>query len=276
MVYGDIEQERDTSKLYKLTKELLGDTAGTLPQRFLLYGKIVSKPGEMVNTQLDYYIQKLEKLKEKMPETGGDPLYYLDKAMEAWEHKDERQVFTFRKITQAETLTLISGLANSQAFGHDGIDSMGLKLVAAEISGPVRHLINTSLISKKFAAKWKFGKVTPRLKDRGLDRLEVSSCTPVAVLSTVSKLVERAAQLQLLKFFEDTKQLNDSCHTYRQNMSTTTTLAEILDQLYQAAEEKKMSSMMIIDQSAAFDCIQYPSSNSSIKTREVQCRERRN
>ena len=130
--------------------------------------------------------------------------------------------------------------------------------MASEISQQIKHLINTSLLSNKFANKWKFSKVTPRLKSKDLDRHNVSSYRPVAVLSTVSKLVERAAQQQLLKFMEDTNQMNESNHAYRRNMSTTTTLAEILDEIYQGVEDKKISSLMAVDQSAAFDCIYHP------------------
>ena len=194
---------------------------------------------------------------QKIPPSDRNPFRFLDKALEKWEQRDARPIFEFREISHSETLTLISSLSDSESFGQDCIDSLSIKSVAGEISGPIRHLINTSLKSRKFAMKWKTAKVTPRLKGRGMDRMDVSSFRPVAVLSTVSKLVERAAQQQLLKFMEETCQLNPSSHAYRQHLSTTTTLAEILDILYQGAEDRKLASVMAIDQSSAFDCIDH-------------------
>ena len=77
------------------------------------------------------------------------------------------------------------------------------------------------------------------------------------VLSTVSKIVERAAQKQLLDFFERERLLNPSNHAYRSNHSTTTTLLEITDEIYQGMEENKIISIMALDQTSTFDCISH-------------------
>ena len=100
-------------------------------------------------------------------------------------------------------------------------------------------------------------KVTPRLKNSDLNKMEVSSYRPVAILSTVSKLVERTAQQQLLKFLEDTNQLNGSNHAYRNSLSTTTTLVEIIDEIFQGVEERKKASLLLIDQSSVFDTVDH-------------------
>ena len=152
-------------------------------------------------------------------------------------------------------MNLLKDLGDSQAFGQDGIDAAALKPVAKEISVPLCHLINLSLVSERFAKKWKISKVTPRLKSRDLNKFEPASYRPVAILSTLSKLVERTAQTQLLEYVEKTKQLNDSNHAYRKEMSTTTTLMEILDEIYQGVEARSKSVVMAIDQSAAFECV---------------------
>ena len=158
-------------------------------------------------------------------------------------------------MTLEETKGLVTSLAESTAMGHDLIDSIAIKLAAPLLIRPIQHLINTSLMKGKFSRKWKFSRLTPRLKNKELNRTLTSSYRPVAVLTTSSKLVERAAQQQLLNFLEQTNQLNKSNHAYRRNMSTTTTLIEILDELYQGVEDKDITSLMALDQSAAFDCV---------------------
>ena len=107
----------------------------------------------------------------------------------------------------------------------------------------------------KFARKWKFARLLPRLKGSDLPRTDTSSYRPVAVLTTSSKLVERSAQQQLLAFLETTQQLNTSNHAYRRNLSTTMTLVEIMDKIHQGTEDKCITSLMALDQSAAFDCV---------------------
>ena len=80
---------------------------------------------------------------------------------------------------------------------------------------------------------------------------------PVALLSTISKIVERAAQVQLLEYLETTGQMNANCHAYRQGMSTTTTLIQVMDKLYGAVEDRKISEIMALDQSCTFDCVRH-------------------
>ena len=190
-----------------------------------------------------------------MPER--DPHWFLDKALNSWEEKDGRAVFKFREISVLETSKLLLSLSNSVATGHDRLDSMGIKGGGISLITPLRHLINTSLVTGKVAMKWKFLALSPRLKSKELNKFLTSLYRPIAQLPTISKLVERAAQQQLLQYFEESGQLNPSGHAYRKNLSTTTTLAEITDEIYQGAEEKKLTSIMQIDQSAAFDVINH-------------------
>ena len=103
--------------------------------------------------------------------------------------------------------------------------------------------------------KWKMSQVNPRLKSQDQDRTCTGSYRPISLLPTTSKLVERAAQQQLLKFMEETQQLNISSHAYRKNMSTTTTLTDILDDIYQGADENRFMSLISIDQSSVFDVV---------------------
>ena len=184
-----------------------------------------------------------------------NPHRYLDYALSKWQHKDARPIFKFKMITLAETDKLISSLHNSQAYGHDGLDATAFKSARPHLLRPVQHLVNLSLGKSICAMKWKFSVISPRLKSREMDRFDISSYRPVACLTTTSKFVERCAQQQILQFMETTQQLNASCHAYRRFSSTTTTLNDIFDELFQGIEEKKVSSTMAIDQTAAFDCV---------------------
>ena len=79
----------------------------------------------------------------------------------------------------------------------------------------------------------------------------------IAILPTISKLVERPAQKQILEYFEKYKLLNDNAHAYQTGYSTTTTLLEITDNIFQAIDENQMLYVMTVDQSAAFDCVSH-------------------
>ena len=103
---------------------------------------MVSKPEEMANHQLDFYNAKVKKLLEKIPTSNRDPLRFLDRAMDSWEERDAHGFFELKEISKSDIMKLISTMSNSEAFGIDGIDSIALKTVAEEISGPLQKIIN--------------------------------------------------------------------------------------------------------------------------------------
>ena len=256
-IYEKIQTEKDTRSLYNLTYELMDKKRGTTPQALVSEGRLIRKPRLMANLLVNFYENKVKNLINKIPTTNRDPHRFIDMAMRTWEKRTTRPDFHFREISLSETLDLISKMSKSGAMGHDNIDGQGIKDAKIHLVRQIRHLVNTSLITGRFARKWKFAKISPRLKSQDLDKCSVNSYRPVAILSVTSKIIERAAQIQLLKYLESTEQLNASNHAYRQIFSTTMTLMEILDDIYEGAEQRRMTSLMAVDQTAAFDTVDH-------------------
>ena len=148
---------------------------------------------------------------------------------------------------------MVSRMGNSITYGHDEIDAITLKLVLPLILIPLTHIINTSLSTNQYAMKWKLAKVSPLIKDKTSNHLDPSEYRPISLLSSVSKIVERAAQLQLLKHFEDAELLNNSGHAYRTDMD----IAQICQHLYEATERRNIAALMTVDQSSAFDSLSH-------------------
>ena len=230
---------------------------GNSPQFFLKDGLPVRSPKLMANLQMQYYVTKIANIVKRIPQSGRNPHRVLDKAITDWDDSDNVPVFNFRYVMLVETHNLITTMSEPTAFGHDTIDSVGIKSSTSQLIHLLQHLINSSLRKSKFAKKWKFSRIIPRYKGKGCSKTDTSSFRPVAVLSTVSKLVERAAQQQLLEFFENTEQLNSSNHAYCSHLSTTTTLLEIADDLHQGIENNQMTLAMALDQTSTFDCISH-------------------
>ena len=253
-MYVKLKDEKNIKGLYKTTNMLCNKKDILSPQQYVVAGKLYRKASEMANLQLEHYIEKVKAIREKIPISLRNPHRYLDYALEKWRLRDMRETFHFKEITLSDADRLIQTLHNSAAFGHDRLDSVSFKSARPHLVRPIQHLVNLSLRNSKCAMKWKFSAISPRLKSNELDKRDVSSYRPVACLTTTSKLVERIAQQQLLHYMESSQQMNASSHAYRKYCSTTTTLADIIDELFQGAEDKKVSAIMAIDQTAAFDC----------------------
>ena len=197
----------------------------------------------------------MRKLSQRLQSTGINPLKWLKLAMESWEDRRNLPIFTFKELSLIQTVHLISKLGNSVSYGADSIDALAIKAAAVHLAPPIRHLINVSLSTSTYANKWKLAKLVPLLKSSELNRLRPESYRPIAILPTISKLVEKAAQTQLLGHLEDNKLLNDNLHAYRAGLSTTTTILDLTDRIYESIDENKLASIMTLDQSATFDCV---------------------
>ena len=222
---------------------------------FLVDGRILRRLIDLANAQMDCFKEKIERLMRNLLGGRVDLLKWLVAAKSKWSRNENVPTFQLREITLDEMIKLISRLSNLTAFGVDLIDVMSVKLATQHLAKPIKHLINVSLMEGTYASKWKLAKIFPLLKDKELDKLNPLSYRLEAILPTLSKLVDRAAYSQLLGFLEDMDQMNPNSHAYRVGYSTMTTLLEVTNKLYEATEKRQMTSIMTIDQHAAFDCV---------------------
>ena len=186
-----------------------------------------------------------------------DPLKYLNLAWRKWGESENIPTFNLHEITESDTVLYISKLGNTTACGMDGLDSLSVKVAEDLLKGPITHIINTSIQNSTYANKWKLSKLIPVLKSKDASKLEPASFRPVALLPTLSKLVERTIQIQLQQHFERHELFNQNCHAYRSNLSTSTAILQMVDSLYTATDANLISQLMSIDQSSAFDCVNH-------------------
>ena len=261
-IYTTLQDNNDSKGIYQTTKGLLGWNRDMGPRSFLWEGNIWRKPLDLANIQSKFFEMKMERLEEQLNLQSNvrqtDPVDRLKVALGKWSESEKVKIFSFQNVSLSQTAKQIRELGNSISFGYNEIDANVLKLILPSIIAPINHITNLSLSTSSWPNKWKISRVFPLLKDKDSDKLSPAEYRPVSLLPTISKIVEREAQNQLLDFFEKSGQMNRSAHAYRKNLGTVSTLASIMDDLYRAAEDKLISEIMAVDQSAAFDCIHHP------------------
>ena len=112
-------------------------------------------------------------------------------------------------------------------------------------------------MQRKFPTGWKYAKVIPLLKNSKLSVFERKSYRPVALLSPLSKILEKIIYVQLYNYFARNKILHPRLHGYRKNRSTQTALLEMYDQWVLAANKGHISGAVFLDLSAAFDLVSH-------------------
>ena len=226
------------------------------PAAFHLDGNITRSPKQIANLQLDYFHNKVDKLLEALPNTTIDPLKLLKDAISRWKNKfAEVPSLKIQPVGRNTTLKYLQKIGNGVSFGYDGIDGFSLKIVADILVDPINFITNLSISKNKFANKWKIGRVIPLHKGKDLDKMIPSSYRPISLLPAVSKIIEKSVQVQIMDHMSQHKLWNRNLHSYRGNHSTNTALGQLLDTIYEDSEDKLISNVMAIDESAAFDCL---------------------
>ena len=108
-------------------------------------------------------------------------------------------------------------------------------------------------MQRKFPTSWKLTKIIPLHKK--LNRLDPKNYRPVALLSPLSKILEKIIYTQIYNYFSNNKIFHSSLHGYRQHRSTQTALLQLYDLWVRAAGQGQVSGVVLLDLSAAFDLV---------------------
>ena len=96
-------------------------------------------------------------------------------------------------------------------------------------------MVNQSLTTVEFLDDWKMAVVRPLIKGTILDT-KLKNYRHISYLSFLSKITEKAAQLQLQKYFDQQPLLPNHQSAYRKHYSTETTLLNMCDNILKNME----------------------------------------
>ena len=150
-------------------------------------------------------------------------------------------------------LKVKKSLSNSRSTGIDELDNFSVKLASEHIAQPIHHIVTLSIMQNKFPSAWKFSKVLPLHKK--LDQLERKNYHPVAILSPLSKVLEKIVYEQIYSYFSSNHLFHPNLHGYRKNRSTQTAMIQMYDRWVKAAVAGQVSGVVLLDLSAAFDLV---------------------
>ena len=121
----------------------------------------------------------------------------------------------------------------------------------------VTAIINLSFVEGHFPVSEKRGLVRPYLKKIGLNPDDLSNYRPVTNLSHLSKILERAMLDQLVPYLEEVGAVPHCQSAYRKLHSTETALCKIYEDLVNNTCRGKISLLVLLDLSAAFDTVDH-------------------
>ena len=177
----------------------------------------------------EFFLDKVNRIRASMPAAEFD----TTKIQNAMENKACR--LQFSQVTVLKVKKLLKGLSNSRSTGVDELDNFSVKIAADYIAQPLHHIVTLSLLQNRFPTSWKFSKVLPLHKK--LDQLERKNYRPVALLSPLSKVLEKIIFEEIYSYFNQNLLFHPSLHGYRKNSSTQTAMHQMYDRWIRAAAE---------------------------------------
>ena len=150
---------------------------------------------------------------------------------------------------------IIKSMPSNKAPGSDKVTMSVLKDCLPVVLGPITNIINCSFATSTFPDDWKLAEVIPLLKEG--DQEVASNNRPLLLLNVVSKICERVVLNQFNSYLARNKRLNSHQSGNKKQHSTETLNLLITDHLLNAIDNKKLSALILIDLSKAFDSISH-------------------
>ena len=162
--------------------------------------------------------------------------------------------FELEEVTPKRVKELFNLLNNSGAEDLNGLSNKVIKMSKEALVLPITYLINQCICTNKWPNKWKLSKIVPLYKNKG-DRTDVSNFRPVALLSPISKIVEKEIQLQMNEHMNKFGMWNKDMNAYRENYSTISAMIDIMETWTENIDDSFQNLSIFLDLSSAFDCV---------------------
>src|SRR6187399_1013567 len=163
---------------------------------------------------------------------------------------------SFSPASMDEVKTAILRSSNSSC-APDIIPTFLLKSCLDSLLLPITNIINLALSEGIFTHSFKSASVRPLLKKHNLPTDDLSSYRPISNLNFVSKVLERIIHSRINKHLQQFPSICPFQSAYRKFHSTETALLRIQNDLLLASNQQKVSALVLLDLSAAFDTIDH-------------------
>ena len=200
----------------------------------------------------DFFAKVGENTFKKSQENIEDSNEFLDIANQTSRIHEK---FRPQPVDMPTLILTIKTLKNTNAKGSDGISYRFLMDSLTVLDFYILVIVNTSIVTGNYPDPWKHPHINPIFKNGDAD--DVSNYRPISLLPIISKILEKIVANQLMTFLEKNNLLARSQHGFRPHLSTETALLMVTNKIYENMEEKKISLLLLLDLSKAFDSVSH-------------------
>jgi hypothetical protein len=148
-------------------------------------------------------------------------------------------------------------MPSNKSPGPDKISMRIIKDCLPVILGPLTDIINNSFTASVFPESWKIAEIIPLLKEG--DHEVAANNRPLSMLKVLLKICEKVALNQFSGFLNRTDRLSSQQSGNKKYRSTETLSILVDDFLLKSMDNKKLTALVLLDLSKAFDSVDHSS-----------------
>ena len=235
---------RDSKRLHQRLNRLLGKSTVILPD--------MPDKTKLATEFGDFFSSKIDRLQEKINTKTED----LGPRSQCMKTPDVEKMEHFQLFSEEEVLKLVKDLPDKSC-DLDPIPMHLLKQLVPLLLPVLTHIVNRSLQSGVFPSCLKQAIVKPTIKNPSGDIDSLPNYRPVSNLSILSKLLEKAVNVQLNDHLVKNN-LQGQCQSgFRPGHSCETHMVRVVDDVLAEMDRGNVVAVIQIDLSAAFDTIDH-------------------
>jgi hypothetical protein len=158
-------------------------------------------------------------------------------------------------LSTKDIRNIIKSLNTKNLHGYNEISTKLLKLSSPFILSPLTRICNKSLALGIFPDHLKYSEINPLFK-KG-DKHNISNYRPISILTSFSKVLEKAVYIQLYRHCNKHNILVDEKFGFRNKLATTDAIFKLINEINIALNEKIMVGGIFCDLEKAFDSINH-------------------
>lgn len=162
-----------------------------------------------------------------------------------------------RPASEQEVVVEIRNMDAKKSSGPDGIPAKFVKDHHRTFSILIRDVFNEAISTGVFPDCLKVARVTPFHKSGS--KTDINNYRPISVLSVLSKLIEKLLVTRLQSFLRINNVMYSHQYGFRTGSSTLTATSELVDEIYDAMDSRKLTGVLYLDLKKAFDTIYHDS-----------------
>ncbi|KAJ8737040.1 hypothetical protein PYW07_000311 [Mythimna separata] len=256
------EAANDSKKIWKIIKRVTYTETPNTPNTDLLNHS--TSPKLAVERVNEFFASVGRNLAQNFSSPSGSEKF----TTEMTSSPSTLQSFVMLSTDEAEVDEIITSLKTDSATGWDNISTKFLKRYTQILVPLLTHIFNICLNTGTFPRHFKKAIIHPIHKTG--DTHCVNNYRPIAVLSSISKILERIVNKRLMKYLEDKKLLSPNQFGFRRGKSTSDAVTKLVDCVVKNIDMKQKVLSIFLDLKKAFDTVSIP--NLLLKLEELGIR----